>query len=140
MSAAAASPAAEKYIQLPPSGALLQWQVTPRCRRATKRTRNAWDVHTWAAANPELASQIPIDLHTVADPGKFSWTVPAPSGRLSTQGLRIEVLLKAKAFVVKGAAKEVPFLADSNDRRHVGWNHKGSLEETWRWAKAELAW
>jgi hypothetical protein len=50
------------------------------------------------------------------------------------------VLLKAKAFVIKGEAKAVPFLADSNNRRQVAWGHKGSFEETWRWAKAELAW
>ena len=112
--------------------------AAPAHGRATKRTKNAWDVHTWAAANPELASQIPIDLHPVVEPGKFSWTVPAPSA--GPHGVKIEVLLKARAFVVKGDSKAVPFLADSNDRRNVGWSRKGSLEETWRWAKAELAW
>jgi len=50
------------------------------------------------------------------------------------------VLLKAKAFVVKGSATDVPFLANSNDRRQVGWNQKGSIAETWSWVKAELAW
>jgi hypothetical protein len=108
----------------------------PAAPRGSKRIRSAWEVQTWAAEHPELASEIPTDLYPVCEPGRFSWTVPSPA----CHGLRVEVLLKAKALVVKGVAADVPFLANSNNRRQVAWNHKGSFAETWRWVKADLAW
>ena len=76
------------------------------------------------------------DLYPVCEPRKFSWTVPAPSVR--SEGLRVEVLLKAKAFVVKGPSTAVPFLENTNNRRQGGWTRKGSCAERLRWVNAAL--
>jgi hypothetical protein len=101
-----------------------------------KRLKRTWDINVWIAENDELASTIPKDLYPVHQPGKFSWTVPSAS----VAGLRIEVLLKQKALVVKGVADDVAFLANTSGRRQLGWNHKGGLAETWRWLKDEMPW
>jgi hypothetical protein len=122
--------------QAPPPSPAVQPDVSAADRRGCKRIRSPWDIDSWVVENAELASTIPKDLYPVQQPGKLSWTVPSAI----VDGLRIEVLLKQKALVVKGVADDVPFLANTSGRRNVGWNHKGDLDETWRWLKDEVSW